>query len=460
MKLTRRSLLQAGAGGAAVGAAGCLASPFEEGGGSNEGYASFFALWDWAEEVAGDHIDFENPVEAGQMGHGWSPDGDITRNVASSGMFLYLDTPEFSWAQDVAAELERDYDDVMVVDLLDGLGDQLLRFDSGSLPEPDRGREYPPESLRLDEFDIYDLRGNDQLGYWHGGHWHGGIPDVELDGSVPFGIVLQDEGDRVVPLGDDETYQVDARVIDGEPEDVLEIEPHGDYVEFHGRSLGSTAVAIQIRRGEEIIHETDADPATVDVVEEIDGDGDMFFDPHAWVDPVLAQEMVASLADAFSEADPDNEADYRENADAYVERLGSVHEAFEELSENAERNVAVLAAHDSFQYIEERYGFELHTPTGVSPDADVGFDDISGLIDTVETHDIDTILYDPFEAPNPGEDLPQMVEVLFEHTEAENAEPLSPAEGTTTEWDENGWGWVEQMEEMNLPSLREALGAE
>ena len=462
MNLTRRSVLKTGVGGAAVGLSGCLASPFEDGEDLTNGYAAFFALWDWTEAVAGDHFEVENPVEAGQMGHGWSPDGDITRNIASTRIFFYLDTPEFSWAQNVAAELERDYDDVMVVDLLDGLGDRLLRFDSEALPEPDRGHEYPPESLQLEEYDIFDLRSNEQLGYWHTGHWHGGIPDVELGGSVPFGIVLRDTEDRVVPLGSDETYQVDARIIDGEPTDVLDIESHGEYVEFHGRSLGSTAVAIQIRRGDEVIHETDADPASVDVVDGADGegDGDMFFDPHAWVDPVLAREMVGSIADALSAADPDNEAAYRENAADYAERLEAVHDQFVELAENAERNVAVLAAHDSFGYLEDRYGFELRTPTGVSPNADVAFNDISGLIDTIEAHDIDTVLYDPFEAPNPGEDLPQMVEVLFEHTDIEAAEPLSPVEGTTAEWDDRGWGWVEQMEEMNLPSLRAALGAE
>ncbi len=53
-----------------------------------------------------------------------------------------------------------------------------------------------------------------------------------------------------------------------------------------------------------------------------------------------------------------------------------------------------------------------------------------------------------------------MVEVLLENTGAENYEPLTPAEGTTAEWTEQEWGWVEQMEAINIPSLRAALGAE
>ena len=459
MDRTRRSVLQAGIAGTAVGLAGCLANPLE-GGGDSEAYTAFFTLWDWAEQVGGEQFTFENPVEAGQMGHGWSPDGDITRNIASSELFIYLDTPEFSWAQDVAAELERDYEDVSTVDLLAGLEGNLLQFDSGALPEPDRGREYQLERLRLVEFDVYDLRSNDQLGYWHTDHWHGGIPDVELGASVPIGIVLEDEDDYVVPLGEGETYQFDARIADGEPEDVVEIESHGDRVDLHGRSVGSTAIVLQIRQDGDVVYETDSDPAGVEVLEDLDGEVDEFHDPHAWVDPVLAQEMVGTIADTLGELDPERADAFQENADAYNERLDSVHRQFEELAENAERDVAVLAAHDAFGYLEHRYGFELRTPVGISPDAAESFDDVSGLIDVIETHGIETVLYDPFEAPNPGEDYPQMVDLLFEHTDIESAEPLSPAEGTTAEWDESGWGWVEQMEEMNLPSLRKALGAE
>lgn len=340
MGLTRRSMLQAGVGGATVGVAGCLESPFEATEGIGNGYAAFFPLWDWAEQVSGDNVEFKVPIESGEMGHGWSPDGNVTRNIASTGMFVYLDTPEFSWTQDIARELEREHDDVAVVDLLDDIQGELL------------------------------------------------------------------EG------GDHE----DEHTEDHDKED-----NHDEHEDEHD---------------------------------------DGFFDPHVWVDPVLAGEMVGSIADALSAADPDNESAYRDNATDYRERLDSVHRQFEELTENADRTVAVLAGHDSFGYLEARYGIELRTPVGTSPNAAESFEDISGLIDVIETHEIGTVLYDPFEAPNPGESYPQMVDLIFEHSDVENAEPLSPAEGTTAAWDENGWGWVEQMEEMNLPALREALGTE
>ena len=460
MNQTRRAVLKAGGGLAAAGSlAGCLSNPLDGSGGDGTGYANFFALWDWAEEVAGDEFSFENPVETGSMGHGWSPDGDITREIASSSMFLYFDTPEFSWAQDVAGELRADYENVRVVDAMQGLEPYLISFDSDALPEPDRGREYPPENLRLGEWDIIDLRGDQQLGYWHNGHWHGGIPDVELDSSVPVGIVLQDNDDYVVPLGENEEYQLDARIADGEDE-IVEVESHGDHVEFHGRELGSTAAVFEIWRGDELIHETDNDPSSFDVVESIEDDGASdFHDPHVWADPVLAQEVVGTIADELADLDPDNAETYQANAETYTERLEGVHQQFETVVDEAELDIAIFAAHDSFQYVERRYGFELHTPTGISPDANVSPGDIGDMLDLIEEHDIETVLYDPFESANPGEEVPQMVETIFENSDVDNAEPLTPGEGTTADWDEQGYGWVEQMEEINIPSLRAALKA-
>ncbi|MWV65045.1 zinc ABC transporter solute-binding protein [Halorubrum sp. JWXQ-INN 858] len=460
MQPTRRALLRAGAGSAAVvAAAGCLGlgSPTDESA-ENAGYTSFFTIQDWAEQVAGDRFGFTNPVSVGQMGHGWSPDGNLARDIASTRAFFYLDTPEFSWAQEVAAELDRDYDDVVTYDLLDGLGPHLIGFDSGALPAPDYGHDYPPESLRLDEFDIYDLRSDDQLGYWHTEHWHGGVPDVPVGSMVPVGIVIEDDQGRVVPLGDGERYRVDARVADGEPENV-DINAHGRQVEFTGVETGRTAVVFEVIEGDEVIYDTAAEPAPFEVIEEDATGATEFHDPHVWIDPVLGQEMVGGIRDALVELDPDNADHYEENAAAYAERMDTVHREFEAIDEEADREVAVLAGHDSFRYLERRYGFELRTPTGISPDAAESFEDIADLIEVIEERDIHTVLYDPFEAPDPETDVPQMVEVIFENTNVENAEPLTPAEGITATWQEEGWGWVEQMEEINVPSLRKALDA-
>ena len=462
MKLTRRSALKGTIGGVGLSTlAGCLSEPAEE---SNDdgGYAAFFALWDWANQVAGDEMEFENPVDTGEMGHGWEPEGNIVPEIASSEVFIYLDTPEFAWAQDVVADLEHDYeDDVVVIDGLEGMNPYLIPFgsDGDSLPEPDHGHEFDPADISQDLFDFYDLRSNDQLGYWHIDHWHGAVPDVPVDDSVPISAAFRDREERVVPLGPNEAFQFDARLTADAPTNVLEITSHGDSVELVGLETGETEIIFELHHEGDLVYDTAAAPMGVDVVAETDEDGGgEFHDPHVWVDPVLASRVVDIIADGLADIDPENADLYADNAEDYKERLDAVDEQFEELVSNAERDIAVFVAHDSFRYVERRYGFELHTPVGVAPDAAESLEDVSEMIDIVEKHDIDTILYDPFETPG-EDDLPTAAEMVIENSSATDAEPLSPAEGTTQEWAERDWGWVEQMEEVNINSLEKALGA-
>ncbi|WP_247000263.1 metal ABC transporter solute-binding protein, Zn/Mn family [Halosolutus gelatinilyticus] len=345
MKLTRRSVLQGSAGALAAGSlAGCLDDVASGADGVETGYAAFFSLWDWTREVAGDEADFENPVPIGEMGHGWEPEGDLVRDIASNDAFVYLDTPEFSWAQDAAETLEADYDTVAVIDVLAGLEGELLAWNHDGAGERDEHGEGG-----------------------HGDHNH-----------------EHDEG--------------------GEHD-------HGN------------------------------------------------IDPHVWVDPVLAQDLVTNIADGLADADSDAADAFADNAATYNDRLAGIDEEFSTLIDDADRDVGVLAGHNSYQYLQVRYGFELHSPIGVSPQDEPSHDEISGTIELIEQEGIDTILYDRFAAPGEG-DLPPLAATLVEDSAATDAVPVTPIEGTLRKWADQGWGYVEQMQEINLPAFRDALGAQ
>ncbi len=464
MKLTRRKLLATGGAVAASSAiGGCLDSPTDVGGdGNHTGSAAFLTLQDWGNQVAGDVMAFDTPVEVGEMGHGWDPDGDIVPEIAQNDVFLYLQTPEFQWAVDVAEDF--DSDDDLEITLIDAMGavpeSELLSFAGGEelLPAPDSDVDFDPATFEVGEFEL--IPGDDVAAWWHDDHWHGGVPDVPLDGTQALSVNVEDTDGNVPPLGEDEQFQVDARLDDGAPDGIVEIDADGQDIEFTGIDPGQTLIVFELRADDEVVFDTAEDPTTLTVAEPDDIEVDAFYDPHIWVDPVHAQSIVDLLADEFATVMPDAEDTFRENAEEYIEALDRVDQGFEELAADAELDVAIYVAHDSFQYIEDRYGFELQTPVGITPDAAESLEDISQLGQTIEEHDIDTILFDPFEAPNPDEDIPQAATVLLEETSAEEALPLSPAEGTTPSWEAEGYGWVEQMEEINLPSLRQALKAE
>ena len=363
MTHSRRSVLRRGAGlavaGTAASLAGCAGAADGGSEGFDSGYAAFFTLNDWANEVAGDRASFEDPVDVGRLGHGWTPDGTLAADVAATDAFVYLDSPEFSWAQDLAGTLEADYDTVAVIDGLAGLEDDLLGWD----------------------------------------HAHGGEDEEHDEGG--------------------ETHDGEGGNHDGEG---------GNHDGEGGNHDGEG--------------------------EDHDGGGEEpRYDPHVWVDPVLAADVVDTIATGLGEADPDNADAYADNADAYAEELGAVDDAFESIAEDAARDVAVLAGHNSFQYLEARYGFRLRSPVGVSPQNEPTQSEIADTIDLVDDEGIDVVLYDRFQSP-------RLAESIVENSDATEALPVTPAGGTTREWNDAGYGYLEQMTEINVPAFERAFGAQ
>lgn len=175
------------------------------------------------------------------------------------------------------------------------------------------------------------------------------------------------------------------------------------------------------------------------------------YDPHFWLDPVRAQEIVRNIEDGLVEADPDNAGTYETNADEVVGRLEELHETYEEELSGAEHDLLVVAGHDSFGYIADRYGFDVRATEGVAPDSTPSLGEVSDTVNVVEEHGIKHIAYDAFESPN-------LAETIVEAIDGEGVVELTPMESTFNDWE--GMGYIEQMEEINLPALKTALGAD
>lgn len=203
-------------------------------------------------------------------------------------------------------------------------------------------------------------------------------------------------------------------------------------------------------------HDEESDSHEDEEDHEDHGHGD--YDPHFWLDPLRARNSVGTIAGGLSEADPDDETTYEENAEAYGERLQELHERFENELESRDHDVAVVAGHDSYQYLADRYDFEIRSPVGVQPDAEPSEVEIADTVELIDGEGIDAILYNYFESPDGNP--PRAANVIVEESDASEAVAVSPVEGTTEEWNEKGYGYVEQMEEINLPAFKRALGAE
>jgi zinc transport system substrate-binding protein len=182
-----------------------------------------------------------------------------------------------------------------------------------------------------------------------------------------------------------------------------------------------------------------------------DGHDHGAMDPHFWMDPVRVETAVGTVEAALTDLDGENAATYEENAAAFRERLEGLHERIEAAVADATVGTILVAGHDSFQYFGERYGVEVEALTNVSPDDRPTPRDIERAQEVIEHHGLRYICADPLESQRAAEQL-------VAETEAEAVLPLTAMPGLTDEWESEGWGYVEVMENVNLPTLERALG--
>lgn len=115
---------------------------------------------------------------------------------------------------------------------------------------------------------------------------------------------------------------------------------------------------------------------------------DHVYDPHVWLDPLLAKKQVMNIASHMAESDPENSETYLNNAKSYSEQLEMLDQEIRTQLSNCKKDTFV-PFHNAFSYFAERYN--LHTLAVIqefSPDTPVTAKDIEELIHFAEDNDI------------------------------------------------------------------------
>jgi len=498
---TRRRLIATGLSAASISAiSGCLG-----GGGSNSeatAQASFFVFGDFAKKVAGDVTTAETLVPVGQHGHGWEPGPQIQGTIRESDLFIYGMDGFQPWADDIVTTLRDDDADVSVlaagsgIDRLEGGhdhgGEHEENHDGEHESEGDHGGETPWEWAGLYHLDAgsytYTFQsGPDpemQLvvletdeGGDHGIHHveetahtlyesdHDAHSEVQTGGTLTpssenlYHLQFADSGESTYTLDISSSghyvlfsqhvpSEFDAALTDEggssvSPE-VTESAGSHDHEEEHETEHESEHEGEHDHEGE---HETGTSES-----EEGDGHDHSGEDPHFWLDPTRAKQAVSNIRSGFVDIDSDNAGAYADNAESYRSRLDELDSSFESALESASKDVVFVAGHNAFQYLGQRYGFEVETLTGLSPDDQPTPQDIERAQEIIAEHDLQYVCADPLESQ-------QAANQLVSETDATEVLPLTPIPGQTQEWADQGWGYVEIMENVNLETLRTALDA-
>ncbi|MGC5361485.1 metal ABC transporter substrate-binding protein [Streptomyces sp. DT24] len=170
-------------------------------------------------------------------------------------------------------------------------------------------------------------------------------------------------------------------------------------------------------------------------------------DPHIWLDPVKYAEVAKGVGTSLEKADPDHAADYRENTDALVGRLGALDTAYRTGLRNTTTKT-FITTHSAFGYLAERYGLKQEGIAGLDPEAEPSPARIKEIQAVAKRDRASTVFFEALASDKTAKTLAGDTGL--------RTDVLDPLEGITDA--SHGDDYIEVMES-NLAALRKALGA-
>ncbi len=175
-------------------------------------------------------------------------------------------------------------------------------------------------------------------------------------------------------------------------------------------------------------------------------------DPHTWLDPVYAQQMVKNIMNGLIEVDSKEAKFYTENGEKYIEELKALDESFIEAFKKTKTDTIIYGGHFAFGYFTQRYNLNHISPyIGFSPNAEPTPNRIIELIKTLEKAEIKVIYYEELVDP-------KVATIISKETGAKML-LLHGAHNISKKELQSNITYVEIMR-ANLEKLKEGLGYE
>ncbi len=178
---------------------------------------------------------------------------------------------------------------------------------------------------------------------------------------IPYELTKNVGGDRIevknlVPAG------ASAHDYEPTPADIKAVEEAQVFV-YHGASMDDAWVKklLSVVRNRErivIIEATKGLPLRKAEEEEFE------YDPHVWLDPVLAKEMIKQIRDGLTVAD--RSSVYSENAKQYTAKLDALDATIREGLKSC-RLRDLIVSHRFMDYFAARYNLRAHALSGLEP---------------------------------------------------------------------------------------------
>lgn len=142
----------------------------------------------------------------------------------------------------------------------------------------------------------------------------------------------------------------------------------------------------------------DLDTSSLETIEE---GGSSEVDPHFWFNIDLYKEAMTNVLDILVEKNPDGEAAYQDNLNAYFEALDELDDYVTDRIEEVPRESRILITpHDAFGYLATSYDIDVHAPQGFSTDSEVSNNQIQYTAELIAERDINAIFLESTTNPD------------------------------------------------------------
>ncbi|MBD3860148.1 zinc ABC transporter substrate-binding protein [Bacillus sp. 28A-2] len=170
-------------------------------------------------------------------------------------------------------------------------------------------------------------------------------------------------------------------------------------------------------------------------------------DPHAWLDPVYAQQMAKNIKDTLVSLDPDHKDDYTKNYEKLKKDLQSLDQEFKTTLSKA-KHKEILVSHAAYGYWEKRYGIEQISVLGLSASEEPSQKQLENIVQQAEKHHIQYVIFE--------NNVSSKVSDTIRSEIGAKSLTLKNLESITEDDAKNGESYVSLMKQ-NLNTLKTAL---
>ncbi|MBA1438657.1 MAG: zinc ABC transporter substrate-binding protein [Epsilonproteobacteria bacterium] len=171
------------------------------------------------------------------------------------------------------------------------------------------------------------------------------------------------------------------------------------------------------------------------------------YDPHYWLDIQNMQTMTRFIAQKLAQVYLKDAQAIKKNTQSYIEKLQKLDELYQQKLSSCKQDTIVVT-HNAFGYLAHRYGFEVHSLTGLSTQAQATPQDVVQIFDVIRQKGIKTIFAEDFSNQKEIRSIANEVNISLD--------TLQPLGNITAKQNGQKMGYIAIMKQ-NLQKLAAAL---